>query len=195
LGFTIRNGKPYYTVDKAAIPYVDTELMKLPNGKEIERKVQREYIPEPEVKTPEEVGWCKKAKFEDIVLIPVANPEKHGKLEKRLFYRAYEVDVNKYIQYHSCNICAQNNLGAKFHFFRTMPSGVYHICWLNATKYGRSATGPIQTLIDREGNTATYVKQIAEKQISKREARQILHRLKRTPNVDVAMHLGGFDVV
>jgi len=76
-----------------------------------------------------------------------------------------------------------------------MPSGVYTVCWLNATKFGRSATGPIQTLIDREGNTAPYVKQIAEKQVSKLEAKRVLHRLQRIPHVDVAMHLGGFEVV
>jgi hypothetical protein len=155
----------------------------------------KEYTPEPIRKTPEEMGWQKTATFEDIVLIDVANPKKYGKLEKKLFHRVYEISVEKYLDYHSCDICAHNNLGAKHHWFKTMPSGVYYICWVMASKFGRSASGPIQTLADREGTASPWVKLVSEKKVAKKEAKAILQRLHRAPNVDVAMYLGDFEVV
>jgi hypothetical protein len=196
LGFGIDSkGKGFYTVDLAKIVYPDTETMILPNGKKIERQIMKEYTPDPIKKTPSEMGWAKTVKFEDVVLLDVANPKNRFKIEKALYHRVYEISVEKYLDYHSCDICAHNNLGAKHHWLRAMPSGVYHICWVRATKFGRSASGPIQTIADREGTASPWVKLISEKKISKKEAKAILQRLQRAPNVDVAMFISDFEVV
>ncbi len=197
MGFGIdEKGNAFYTVDQARIVYPDIEEIKLPNGKKIKREVTREYTPEPLKKSPEEMGWRQHdIKFEDIVLLPVANPRKHHKLEPQLFHRVYEISVKDYYKYHSCAICEHNNLGAKHHWLRSMPSGVYSICWVMATKYGRSASGPIQTIADREGNASPWVKLITEKKISKKQAKIILQRLQRAANVNVRMYLEGAEVI
>ncbi len=187
--------KDFYLVDQAKVIYEDEEPIKLPSGKVVKRKVKREYTPEPIKKTPEEMGWAKTVKFEDIILISVANPRNHGKLEKRLFHQIFEVDVKKYVAHHPCNICAHNNCGSNHHYFRAMPSGIFTICWVMACKYGRSASGPIQTHADREGNVSPWVKLVSEKKVTKKKAIQILKRLGRVGSMDVALYLKGFEVV
>ena len=78
-----------------------------------------------------------------------------------------------------------------------MEAGVYTVCWLNATKFGRTASGPIQTLISREGDLASWVKMISDK-VSKKKAKEILRRLQRAPNMDVGLYLAelkGMEVI
>jgi hypothetical protein len=196
MGFGIDSkGEPFYLVDQSPISYSDIETTQLPNGKTVKRAVTKEYKPEPLRKTPSEMGWEKVVKFEDVLLIPIANQKNYGKIEKQLFHRVYEVSISEYYKYHTCNICEANSLGSKHHYFRSMPSGIFTICWVMATKFGRSASGPIQTLADREGNASPWVKLVSEKKIGKKDAKQILQRLQRVPNLDVAMYLNDFEVV
>lgn len=197
-GFGItKDGKPFYRVLGNVLRYPDTEELTLPNGKVVKREVTKEYQEPHRDLTPSEMGWAKKVLFEDIILLDVANPKNRFKLEKALFHRTYEIDVKEYYKHHKCNLCEHNGLASKFHYFRVMEAGVYTVCWLNATKFGRTASGPIQTLISREGDLASWVKMISDK-VSKKKAKEILRRLQRAPNMDVGLYLAelkGMEVI
>jgi len=190
-----KNGKPFYRELGRIITYPDTETVTLADGRKIEREIMREGR-EPYVdKTPEEKGWQKIVEFEDVVLLPISNPKKHGKMEKRLFHRIYEISVKDYYKFHTCNICEQNNLGSKYHYFRNMPSGIIPICLVLAAKFGRTSQGQVETIADREGTASPWCKLSKETLISRKEAKLILQRLQRKPNLDVSMYLGDFEVV
>ena len=194
-GFEIdKNDKPFYTVDLAKISYPNFEEITLPNSKKIQRPITREYQPDPIKKIPEEMGWRKQVTFETIVLLHVADKSEHYKIKPALFHRKYVVDAEKYAKHQGCTICQFNNIGSKFHYLRAMPQGIYHICWLNAVKHHRSASGPIQLHVDREGHIAKWVKLIEEKKITKQEAVRILQRLQKVPSVGVRMFLEGADM-
>jgi len=185
-----KNGNPFYRVDVPSIRYDDVEVLTLPNGKKVKRSVTKELPQEPIDKTPQECGWQKAVEFETVVVLHIANPQEHFKIMPQLFYRKYLVDAKKYALHQGCSICAHNGVGTKFHYLRAMPQGVFHICWIMATKYGRSASGPIQLHENpREGKVAKWVKLIEEKKIDAHEAQRILKRLQRIPSIEVRLLL------
>jgi hypothetical protein len=185
-----KNGNPFYRVDRPSIKYDDIETLTLPNGKKVKRSVTKELAQEPIDKTPQECGWRKKVTFETVLVLHIANPKEHFKIMPQLFYRKYEVSAEIYAKHKGCSICALNGVGTKFHFLRSMPQGVYSICWLMAVKHGRSASGPIQLHENvREGKVAKWVKLIKERKIDKSEAQRILQRLQRLPSIEVRLLL------
>jgi hypothetical protein len=186
-----KNDKPFYTVDLPSIKYDTKEQVKDPKtGKVLgSRYVTKEIAQEPLRKSPSEMGWLKQVEFETVVLLQVADMQEHGKIKPQLFYRKYIVDAETYYQYHKCDLCEHNGIGSRFHFLRAMPQGIFHICWLNATKFGRSASGTIQLHMNREGKPSAWCKLIEEKQIDKSEAMRILKRLQRLASVDVRLFL------
>jgi hypothetical protein len=192
-GFGIRaDGSCFYRVLGRTMKYPDKETITLPNGKKVKREVMKEYTEPFRDETPQEKGWLKTVKFEDILLLQIANPNNRFMVEKVLFHRVYEIDAERYYEHHKCSLCEANELGAKYHFLRAMEQGIYSLCWLNAAKFQRTASGPIQTLLSREGAIAPWVKMVSEKQITKKQAIEILKRLQRKPSMDVTLFIGDY---
>lgn len=188
-------GEPFYLIDLPKIRYETREAIKDASGKVLgHRNVTKELPQKTQKKTAEEMAWFKKVEFETIVLLHVADKSEHLKIKPQLFYRKYVVDIEKYYLAHKCDLCESKGYGAKYHFLRNMPSGIYTICWCLATRYGRSASGPIQLHKNREGSTSSWVKLIEEKKISRKDAFQILSRLQRVASVKVRLYLEGADM-
>jgi len=150
--------------------------------------------PTPQDTPIELTGWKKIVSFEDIILIRVPNPNNYYKLENSLFHRIYEIDVQRYSEANPCRICGDKGTGSKWHFLRDMNAGVYYFCVLFGLR-GITASGPILTATDREGNMPEWCKLVSEKKVSKGEAKMILSRLERIPSLQVSAYLSGLEVV
>jgi hypothetical protein len=196
MGFGIdKDGNPFYRFDLPIINYNVSETVVDATGHKVgSRIVTKEVVQPSRDQLPEWCGWQKTVTFEDIVLLDVANPTEHYKLEKQLFHRVYEISAEKYYEYHKCDFCEHKGYGAKYHFLRSIHAGVFHVCWCIATRFHRTASGPIQIIGDREGHASPWCKLLSEKKIDKQEATAILTRLQRKPNIDVALYLEGADM-
>lgn len=187
-----KDGKPFYRVYHAQKER--TKTIKNEDG-----SVSYEtFTPDPtfEDVTPESRGYVKVARYEDIILLKLPDAKNHYKPTPTLWHRIYEIDVEKYSNVNQCSFCSEKDYGAKYHYLKTMPQGVYFVCWCCALRFGRSSSGPIQTVKDIfEGSLMPYVKLVSDKKISKEEAITILNRLQTKPNIDVALYLEGSEFV
>src|SRR3990170_656648 len=96
--------------------------------------------------SPEQRQWNKKVNFESVVLLDSIQ-DNHGvaELTPTLYHVILEVDAEKFVDSNECVMCGRNG---KYHYFRNMGSGVFHICWKCAANRGTSSSGPLTLFKD-----------------------------------------------